>query len=281
MGIMQKKLKLVQAHDVERILRCQKNDQISDVFFARILIENQSEQVFLKLYPQKSGSRGLLNEVLGYLYGTVANVPQPKFAGIAIVPVELLKPYSKSLSNSLQSVIDNETHLPAFFTKSIAGTQYLYDYLNPWLKQQILRWKAFQKSVVFDEIIANTDRYSRNLIHDGNNQFYLIDNGFLATEDNTNPNWKASLLDPKKSFENQLANVNYNDVVADRRKGSEFILEAETYFLSFHHLLPEMEYWITNFANEDKDDWQKFLELLQYRTDNIHKLLCQRYDLVI
>ena len=119
----------------------QKNDQISDVFFARIIVENQSEQVFLKLYPQKSGSRGLLNEVLGYLYGTVANVPQPKFAGIAIVPVELLKPYSKSLSNSLQSVIDNETHLPAFFTKSITGTQYLYDYLNPWLKQQILRWK--------------------------------------------------------------------------------------------------------------------------------------------
>ena len=106
-----------------------------DVFFARIIVENQSEQVFLKLYPQKSGSRGLLNEVLGYLYGTVANVPQPKFAGIAIVPVELLKPYSKSLSNSLQSVIDNETHLPAFFTKSITGTQYLYDYLNPWLKQ--------------------------------------------------------------------------------------------------------------------------------------------------
>lgn len=276
---MKKILNLVMPYDIERIIQAKKNDAISNVLMGSLLLNNQPHSVYFKFYSLREGNRGLLNEILGYLYGTISNIPQPEFAGVALVPTKMLRPFYQSLTKEMQEYVDQEEALPAFFTTAVTSTQYEFHILNDWLRNQILRWKDFNKAVVFDEVIANTDRYPRNLIHTGNNLFCLIDNGFLATEDASNPNWSYSSLQPQLNYSNQLALINQNDIQSDVRKGNRFISVAEDYFLSHQHLLPEMTFWIDHFAT-DKKDWQPFLGFLQWRTDNVNELISNRYGLL-
>lgn len=277
---MEKILKLVMPYDIERIIQAKKNDPISNVLMGSLLLNNQPHSVYFKFYSLQEGNRGLLNEVLGYLYGTISNIPQPEFAGVALVPTKMLRPFYPLLTKEMQREVDQEEALPAFFTTATTSTHYEFHTLNDWLRSQILKWKDFNKAVVFDEVIANTDRYPRNLIHTGNNLFCLIDNGFLATEDNSNPNWNSSSLQPKLNYSNQLASINQNDIESDVRKGNRFISVAEDYFLSHQHLLPEMKFWIDHFATNNKKDWQSFLSFLQWRTDNVNELISKRYGLL-
>lgn len=278
---MKKILKLVMPCDIERIIQAKKNDPISNVLTGSLLLNNQPHSVYFKFYSLQKGNRGLLNEVLGYLYGTVSNIPQPEFAGVAFVPTKILRPFYQLLTKEMQKDVDQEEVLPAFFTTAVTNTHYEFHTLNDWLRNQILKWKDFNKAVVFDEVIANTDRYPHNLIHTGNNLFCLIDNGFLATEDNTNPNWSYSSLQPHLNYSNQLASINQKEIESNVRKGNRFILVAEDYFLSHQHLLPEMMFWIDHFATDNnKKDWQSFLDFLQWRTDNVNELISNRYGLL-
>jgi hypothetical protein len=41
---------------------------------------------YCKVYKPESSNRGLINEIIGFLYGDALNVPQPKHAFIAQVP---------------------------------------------------------------------------------------------------------------------------------------------------------------------------------------------------
>ena len=277
---MKRILKLVMPCDIERIIQTKKNDPISNVLMGSLLLNNRPHSVYFKFYSLKEGNRGLLNEILGYLYGTISNIPQPEFAGVALVPTKMLRPFYQSLTKEMREYVDQEETLPAFFTTAATSTHYEFHTLNDWLRSQILKWKDFNKAVVFDEVIANTDRYPRNLIHTGDNLFCLIDNGFLATEDNSNPNWNFSSLQPKLNYSNQLASINQNDIESDVRKGNRFISVAEDYFLSHQHLLPEMKFWIDHFATNNKKDWQSFLSFLQWRTDNVNELISKRYGLL-
>lgn len=267
--------------NVERITRTVKNDPISNVLMGSLLLNNKSHSVYLKFYPIQLGNRGLLNEIIGYLYGTVSNISQPEFAGVAFVPTDMLKPFYKALTEDLKESAKEEAYLPAFFTESVLGHHYKYNILTDKQRKQILKWPDFNKAVVFDEIIANTDRYPRNLIQTGINHFCLIDNGFLATENNSYPNWKSSQLYPERNYENQLALINQAEIQADARKGNRIIAAADEYFLSYNHLLPEIEYWIDLLIEDnEKQDWLAFLDFLECRTKGINSLLSNRYGLL-
>lgn len=268
-------------NDVERITRTVKNDPMSNVLMGSLLLNNKSQSVYFKFYPIQLGNRGLLNEVIGYLYGTVSNVSQPEFAGVAFVSTDMLNPFYNSLTEDLKKSVQQEKNLPAFFTKNVPGYHYKYNVLTDKQRKEILKWSDFNKAVVFDEIIANTDRYPRNLIQTGSNQFCLIDNGFLATENNSHPNWKSSQLYRERNYENQLALINQAEIQADARKGNRMIAAADEYFLSYNHLLPEIEYWIDLLIEDaDKQDWREFLDFLEYRTNSINSLLSNRYGLL-
>lgn len=84
-----------------------------------LLLNNQPHSVYFKFYSLREGNRGLLNEILGYLYGTISNISQPEFAGVALVPTKMLRPFYPLLTKEMQDSVDQEEELPAFLPRQL------------------------------------------------------------------------------------------------------------------------------------------------------------------
>lgn len=139
------------------------------------------------------------------------------------------------------------------------------------LAELINKWKGWLKAAIFDELIANPDRHSGNLLLENFDRVWLIDHAHALT----GPFWTEADLIPDTVVENQLADVGFPTLslpqrIAVRNEANELVkifkmIDVDTVMQSCHLnlLLTPSEY----------DSVKKFIA---ERVNLLPKLICNR-----
>lgn len=282
-------IEVIQPEAVLNVSRLEKSDPVSDVFAGNILYNGEVNQVYLKAYAFggetiSKGDRGLLNEIVGYLICRHYRVPQPSQAFLVLVNKLSVNDLLPRATKRLRDSFDQSLIVPMFATNRMMGKSLstLYHHNLERVVPILLRWRYRNAAIICDEMMANTDRYPRNILTLNGKDFHLIDNGKLAVEDLDRTNWRNIDLKPSRNYINYLADLDKSDIQADRRKGSNLIHEALQLCRPIHALLAECRFWIDQLAHEDdKSDWYQFLEFIESRNQAMVELLNQRYGMLL
>lgn len=276
-------INLLQPEEILNISTIEKSDIVSDVFIGNILSRNQHQSVYLKAYDVHTiGDRGLLNEIIGYLLCNLYHIPQPNEAFIALVHQRSITHLLHKTSEKLKIHLKKQHIIPMFCTTKLHGKSLATTFFHSTaiMEQQLIQWQYYKSSIICDEIMANTDRLPRNIITFNKKEFWLIDNGRLVTEEGTN--WKIQQLKNDNHYTNYLADLTKNTIQSDPRKGNAIIETAHHIQKNIKNIMQEAQYWINIFAHDnDKKDWQNFLQFISYRNSNIAQLLINRYGMLI
>jgi hypothetical protein len=235
-----------------------------------------ASQFHAKMYSAMSGrSRGLANEVVGYILAQRYGLQQPYPACIARVPLKRLDlaalPRCHAWLRDLAKVTD---HYPAFCTRSLSAP-------TPWayfgekaveaMLDELRRWPNAVRAMAFDDIIANVDRNLRNLLRTGECEYALIDHGRLVADDG---HWTAAHLDPTHHSRNKLLDTLYPDPTPVR---NHLIAEAENHtpLLTGLH---EVGFWLSHLV--PGAEARAFDSFLQARTISSSARLKTRYNAI-
>ena len=240
-------------------------------------------QTHCKLYPQGETERGLINEIIGYLYAHALNVPQPQTAFLAQIPRKHIANTNKFGKDHWLNQ-NNDLNLIAFCTASLTGKTAAMSYNIQdqhhvqILLDELIHWNDCPNTIALDENIAHVDRHLNNLIRLNRNSFAVIDNGILASEHSSN--WTVSELDADKRYRNRLSE-NIDMVNSDQSSPvkKRSIIASERHRVAFAQVLDEMTYW-TNCLLTEKEG-KAFTQFLIQRTENTTWILTQRYEQLI
>lgn len=168
--------------------------------------------VCAKLYPSEDGrSRGMVNEITGWLVTHAMRLPQPERAFVLRVPIaELAAPLPPWIRTLKREKVKDYW---AFATVKMPAQSAAIQFNNtdlPLLVDDIRIWPELPRAVVLDEHIANTDRHLNNLLRLGKGNYALIDNGRLAVE-GSDRNWQTAHLKADRLYSNLLSQMCWND----------------------------------------------------------------------
>ncbi|CFQ33783.1 TPA: hypothetical protein ACMY33_000620 [Yersinia enterocolitica] len=132
-------------------------------------------QSYVKIFSDHQAI-GVFNEILGYLLSKSQDLPVPPKAGILILPDGL----------------KNEISLPvspiAFVTSKVAGNSpssfyNIQDMISyDALKNILAGWDKLDKTIAFDEWVANQDRNLGNVLINSSEQITLIDHSNMPVD---------------------------------------------------------------------------------------------------
>jgi hypothetical protein len=239
---------------------------------------------YAKLYPPSdSGSKGLANEIAGYLIAEACDLPRAPFAFVAAIPLEKLPVDSApewivERVRRLQSQGKSSVLYPAFCAAPVDGAISAQVALgqrpSELLRKDILEWRDLARVLAFDDGIANVDRHFNNLLRVGRQRYVAIDHGCLVV---SRGGWTADELDPNALYRNVLfKNLFEDSPPADI--GSAALLEAERLAKALELARHDLQYWLRQVLSES--DAESFETFFAKRLSNIEFLLRKRYNLL-
>lgn len=231
---------------------------------------------YVKLYPDMSGrSRGLINEVAGYVLADRFGIPQPPRACLLRVPLKKLDlaalPKRHAWVKALARAVPT---YPAFCTEAVSAQtpwQHYGPHAAEAMKADVRAWSDHMKTLAFDDIIANVDRHMNNLLRTGESRYAVIDHGRLVTGDG---HWSQADLNPGVDTYNRLLHLLYKDP-ADAGNGMVAAADAATILLAG---LAEIRHWGTAIVR-DEAERRAFDSFLQLRTIAAPTRIAARYVL--
>jgi hypothetical protein len=247
------------------------------VHIARMQPGDDEREFYVKLYPGEQGkSRGLINEIIGYLVLHGMAVPQPPVAFLARIPVDdLLAPKQQWLRNFQGKGVAYW----GFCSEKVPGRAAAIHFsgvAKALLTPDMERWEKLPVALAADENIAHTDRHFKNVIRLAEGQYAMIDNGRLISEAR---NWKRSELKRDKLYRHRLSEHLWNHCPPNTI-ASGTALWAKTASVSFASIQQELEYWLGLFKIPMMER-KALLEFLLWRASNLEDLIKKRFNLLV
>lgn len=241
-------------------------------------VSERNAVVCVKLYPGHDGrSRGLVNEITGWLIAHALKLPQPPHAYVLKVPLSKLK---APLPGWVRDLKRTTTTYWAFATAKMPAESAALRFSEadlPLLLDDLRRWPILPEAIALDEHIANTDRHLNNLLRLGKANYALIDNGRLAVEDGER-NWQTAHLNSRQRFTNLLSEQcwGHSPTVATASPA----LEAGTRHPdALADVRQELEDWWRRLI-ADNDERAAFDRFVSTRATLLTTLLRERYRLI-
>lgn len=229
---------------------------------------------YAKFYHPES--RGMVNEITGWLLAKTCGLPVPEVAFIALIPLAKLPQPLEGVAKLAEA--SGRDTFPAFCTLDavpyavppISDTQSLID--------EIKRWRDLHGCVAFDEQSANADRHCRNLVRKGLRDFVLIDHGRLAWKSDL-PDWNAdSCKNPLEQYANRLSSILWHDS-PPKSDVSAIMINGQNHKSKLQGIWSELEKWVSILVPDvsDREAWTSFLK---ERAEKVEMLVSQRYNLL-
>lgn len=241
-------------------------------------IEQKDVTVCVKFYPADGGkSRGMVNEITGWLITHALRLPQPQRAYLVKVP---LKELALPLPAWLKSVRKVSTHYWAFASAKLPAESAairMADSDLPLLVEDVKRWSYLPSAVALDEHIANTDRHLNNLLRLGKGSYALIDNGRLAVEFGVK-DWQGSDLVSTKQFSNVLSMNCFKDRPPPE-VASAAMKSGSSHVDALIAVREELEDWWRRLIRDDAER-AAFDAFITKRAHELSTLLSTRYGLL-
>jgi len=257
-----------------------KVQNLNPVFVATFSHPNLAKPVtaYCKIYPLNEGERGLINEIIGYLFAHALGVPQPIHAFIAQIPIHAMyKELSAQLGESHWLL--SYTYYPVFCTTRLDGKSagiYITESSQD-VCDDIAAWPDLPKTIALDENIAHTDRHINNLLRIKKHTYAAIDNGRLVCD--KSERWTVGMLDADKLYRNRLSEHIWLHQPT-KKNIHHTLFCADQHATSTNHIENELLYWIQSFIKEPQEQ-QAFYDFLQQRTGAVSCLIRQRYQHLI
>ena len=265
---------------------------LNPVFIGEFKHPKGNITAFCKLYdPSK---KGLINEIIGYLFTHALNIKQPDTAFIAVLPTKLLPNLTKIAKRPANSWLDEGyNEVLCFCTSRLDGQsaaihlsslqyapKYEIDKLLSIISDDVSRWSQYPAAIALDENIAHCDRHFNNLLRLRKEHYALIDNGRLINQ--KDEEWDVSMLDVNKNYNDNriLASLKIRSC---KKPSDNEIYSAAINYSEYHKnkvngIEQELNYWLKLLAPNESDALSKFLT---ERTETISCLLKQRFNLII
>lgn len=168
-------------------------------------VDNKPGRFYVKVYP-RCHTKGLVNEITGYLLAHAAGLPQPERVAVIQIPKEIIEENFKgdfSISGdfawgwaSEECGMTPNTHLNV--NDLISYERCIDDLKN---------WKLFPALLAFDDWVANQDRNTGNVTIKGHKDFHIIDHGNVPVSEN----WTAAMLIKDQLYVNKLLEGLYDN----------------------------------------------------------------------
>lgn len=246
---------------------------------------------FCKIY--NPDTKGLINEIIGFLMARALNIKQPDCAFITLIPKDRLPDLNhiaKRKDNKWLKLKNCPDVLPLFCTSRLDGHSAAIhfnekdtqdDLITP-LANDISQWSQYSAAIALDETIAHTDRHLNNLLRLGSKQYAVIDNGILISE-LARSDWHSDMLQKDKLFTNCL----YDIVMKNRncRTPSQDDIQRQSIVCGEQHshcinmIANELNFWLNKLLAQDER--QALNEFLDYRIKETSWLLKQRYQILL
>lgn len=230
---------------------------------------------YVKIYPDEEGrSRGLANEITGYVLANRFGLPQPETACVIRAPLKNLQLAQAPRRHAwLRELARTRQTYPAFCTQAMQAPTPWHHYggkVTDALRNDLRKWPDAAKAMAFDEIITNLDRNLRNLLRVGAGQYALIDHGRLVTPTG---HWDVADLDPTLRPLNRLLEILY-DNPAIAANAMVAAAEHSALLLTGMH---EIRHWLTHLLPPPLHS--AFHDFLQKRTISAPATIAARYAL--
>lgn len=248
-------------------------------------LSGNSEELYVKIYPQST--KGLMNEITGWLINKSLNLPQPKNAYIALIDIAKLP--KEGASESAKALLlelekDNIKQFYCFATSTVfgkpAGVKLLNSTIPPGVAEMIIKdvreWSFLNYAIVGDEKMANTDRHLNNLLRIGKNKYSLIDNGRLFCDSTT---WTTSnLANPLANLTNKLSDFILEKPVQQKTKDK--IMDIAERKIPDQNAIQEIYDWC-DIVIADENEKVAFKNFISVRVSRIKDIIAQRYNLLV
>lgn len=216
-----------------------------------------SRRAYVKLYPEHS--RGLVNEVTGYILAKALGLAVPDRAAVILMPRNAIPDPPDWLSPS-------ESLVPAWCTQAIDGKSIKFIYsltmdnldarIGP-IVNELLRSTDTVDVLAYDDWVANVDRNLGNLLRLGRCRFAVIDHGQILS----GPIWRREDLKAADPYKNVLRTLL-------KKQATDPMFQAKILQASAAHsgaltsaLTALVEWWDILLTPEDKAAALQFLEL--------------------
>lgn len=206
--------------------------------------------------------RQLVHEAIAWTLARAQSLPCPRFAGLMVLtPDEIARAHPERPRGG-------ET--AAWVTNTEVGTD-MRDYSQAALQDQIRLWPDLAKACAFDIWLGNTDRYPRNLLRRGENDFVLIDHDQIAGD----AHWTPSHLETLKQevFDSALLRM-CPDLVGAQFRG-EMLKHSKTFPKTLRKAIRQVDDWLWRLLDED-DEVAALRSFITERAANAGKLIKSR-----
>lgn len=226
-----------------------------------------------------------LNEVTGWLIARACGLPVAERAFFSVINADELPAYCGPLPLPAP---DADGKLLCFTTQAMSNTAVRGRYNTDMLVREQSAWPLCDATIAFDEAVANSDRHAFNLLRRAENDFALIDHGFLLRDPcSAYPvHWEGGALGAltNRPFPNLLHKNTYHllgrSSKSSARKGLDNCAPlAATIEATLPKLLFELAFWCSKLTPGKSAEW---LHFLRQRTTkgNLEHLLNGRFGLL-
>ena len=237
----------------------------ANTHLALVNLDGNPRRVYLKVFSDHT--RGLANEIAGWLIATALGLPAPLRAClIDISGATLSKIHGQPMTSSI-----------AFGVEALPGKSVKYLYKNAdadLISGALAKWDNLHKAVAFDDWIANKDRNNGNIIRLGKGKFSLIDHSDILT----GPAWSAANLDPALDVRNRLAEMIWNEH-PDKEDAGRIADAANAHLAALQHSIAELEDWWKMLL--DETELTAARTFLHTRAKNSAERIKARYGLIL
>lgn len=168
---------------------------VNETFIGLIELPEGRLRAYIKVlqHPQ------LVNELISTALGRAVGLSIPE--GFLLTAVAEDLPESHMLANYAGEAL-------IFGSAEVASLSLRRRFVKPEteiMAELLRKWKGWVKAAIFDELIANPDRHSGNLLLENYDRVWLIDHSHSLT----GPFWKEADLIPETVVANQLADEGF------------------------------------------------------------------------
>lgn len=248
------------------------------VHIAKLHIGGQDVEYYVKLYPHERGkSKGLANEVIGYLLLFAFSIPQPASAHLVKIPIDELANPPQTWVKNMQG--QGKSYW-GFCSEKLPGKSaclHFGQHASDILKNDLEGWDRINDALAADEHMAHTDRHFNNVIRLDTQTYALIDNGKLITE--TKKNWGVADMSKDRLYRHRLSEHLWQHKPPNGI-ASAAALAAKEVSPKYSAVKLEIEYWLTQLGLP-RVEIIALLEFLSWRASHLESLIKKRYGLLV
>lgn len=261
-------------------------DNVNPVFVASFThpLEHTPIDMYAKLYSLQPNNRSIFNEIVGYLMADALNLPQPKYACIALIPTEKLKQNidCNFTDANLEKEIFSNSYYPVFCSSKIDPSETAFQYYGGVIEtvvSELSKWSDYGKAMAMDNTICHADRHLNNILRTGTNKYHLIDNGILVSHNG----WSTSDLNPTSQFRNVLLEITSGYMTNKQCKSikGQAIIACDEHEDAFNKIKDELNYWLNSLYGPHQNDYNNFVHFLAQRVQDAPGILTSKLQMLI